>query len=271
MSSNLGMKVLAGAIALALGGTAMANTTLDGTGTGDLFLNIVDNTNHTSLLFDTGISQASFTGTTSLTPENVASEANYASFFSAVGSGDSLDYSVMSATKTSGSPATGNIYFTSNVNGVAPIIGANVSQAQGAIASFVSVADVVTSGSSKSVVLNSANYWGETGAEGITATNLLAIATGTQGAIGAPLAFYSDLSSSLRSASALSTLTTFAGTWDLTSAGLLSYTVAGGGGTPPVPVPPSLLLLLSGLGLTAVLARRGKSSSSGFASNAAAA
>ena len=44
MSLNLRVKILAGAVALALGGTAMANTTLDSSTTGDVFINVVDTT-----------------------------------------------------------------------------------------------------------------------------------------------------------------------------------------------------------------------------------
>src|SRR5215472_8699194 len=98
MSFNASLRVLTGAaIALALGGTAMANTNVDATSTGDIFLNIVDTTAQTSYLFDTGISQSSFTGTTSLPNVNLTSNANYNSFIAGT-TGHTLDYSVVSGT-----------------------------------------------------------------------------------------------------------------------------------------------------------------------------
>jgi hypothetical protein len=67
------------------------------------------------------------------------------------------------------------------------------------------------------------------------------------------LAFYSESSNALRSTTTLATLSQFAGTWNLTSAGALSYAVSS------VPLPTPLVLLLSGLGLMGVMSRRGKS------------
>src|SRR5882762_4621556 len=104
MSANFRLKVLAGAIALALGGTAFANTSADGVATGDLFLNIVDTNNNTSYFFDTGVSQASFSGTGSYS-FNIASDPNYTAFEAGIAASDTVDYSVLSATKTTASPA----------------------------------------------------------------------------------------------------------------------------------------------------------------------
>ena len=68
-------------------------------------------------------------------------------------------------------------------------------------------------------------------------------------AIGTALAFYQDAASR----SVIANGVAFAGTWDLTSAGTLTY-----GGVSAVPLPTPLLLLLSGLGLMGVVARRSK-------------
>src|ERR1700722_8513655 len=95
MSLNLGTKVLAGAIAMAIGGAAMANTNLDATTTGDVFLNIVNTTNDTSFLYDTGISTANFTSSTSFSV-NLASDPNYQTFIAASGT---LNYSVISSVR----------------------------------------------------------------------------------------------------------------------------------------------------------------------------
>src|SRR6202021_655485 len=101
MSLNLGTKVLAGAIAMAIGGAAMAQTNLDATTTGDVFLNIVNNTNQTSFLYDTGISQGTFPSSTSFSV-NLQSDPNYQAFIAASGSSP-LVYSVESGL-SNGSP-----------------------------------------------------------------------------------------------------------------------------------------------------------------------
>lgn len=254
MSSNSSFTVLAGFAALALAGTATANTSLDGTTTGDIFLNIVDTTNSTSFLFDTGISQASFTGASSLTPFNLASDPNYQAFVKAEGASDVLDYSLVSATKnTTSTPNSATIYFTSGLS-VSAQPGANISQAQATVSSFATNANGVTSTTTNSAYLPTASYWGVSTTEGIFATNLTGVAAGDNAAIGTAMAFYSETSSALHSSSTLATLATFAGTWDLTAAGVLSYTVAGS----TVPLPAPLMLLLSGLGLTGLLGRRSK-------------
>ena len=81
----------------------MANTSLDATTTGDLFLNIVDTSNSTSYLFDTGVSQASFNGNTSLVCDsnascsfNLSGDTNLTGFLNG---NDTYNFSVVSATK----------------------------------------------------------------------------------------------------------------------------------------------------------------------------
>jgi hypothetical protein len=263
MSLNFKMKVLAGAIAMAIGGTAMANTSLDGAATGDVFLNIIDTTNNTSFLYDTGMSTAQFGNGTASFSTSVAADPNYTAFMTGAGS-NALTYSVLSATNNG---TTGTVNFTSTTT-PAPIPGFNVVQAQASInAGFLLPANAVTSSTSNSVYLqlvNGNNWWGAAIAEGATTSNL-AIGIGADStSVGTALNYYSETSSALRSKTVLSTTSTFAGTWDLTANGTLSYN------TSPVPLPTPLLLLLSGLGLMGVVARRGKSAGD-FSSGAAAA
>jgi hypothetical protein len=272
MSAKFVFKALAGAVALAIGGTALANTSTNGTTTGDVFLNIVDTTTNTAFFFDTGISQASFNGASSLTPINVASDPNYVAFKAAVGATDVLDYSVASGTRTTTAPATATVLFTTN-NTVNAGAGIALAQAQTAIATaFLPNVNLVTSSTTNSAYITggsatagagSAAYWANPLTEGVFQTQL-GIAS-DNAAIGTALAFYSESNSSLRSTTALSTVSTFAGTWDLTSAGVLSYTVSS------VPLPMPLVLLVSGLGLMGLMSRRGKSSSNDMLGNASAA
>jgi hypothetical protein len=251
MSAKLGLKVLAAA--LALGSTAaMAQTTLNTT-TGDVFINVVDPTNNTSFLFDTGVSQASFNGGTTQS-FNFASDPNYTAFLSAAGS-NTLDYSVFSA--TTGSIQT--VYFTSSVAVPAQTgsSGTSIVSAIGTIDGFLTGANSITSTTTNSVNLATTFQFGTALNEGSVAASLLnnpnTTSIGgyvTDAALGTALAFYDD-------AAGRSGVTTygsaFAGTWDV-SGGVATYTV----GTAPVPLPMPVLLMLSGLGLMGVVARRNK-------------
>jgi len=243
MSSNPSFTVLAGVAALTLAGTAMANTSLDGTSTGDIFLNIVDTTNSTSFLFDTGISQSSFNGSASLSAINFG-DANWTAFKTAAGT-DALNYSLVSATRPSGV----TIFFTSQITGLGAISSGNLAQAQTLVSGFTSSSNSVTSSTTNSANLGSANWWGDPSREGAFATNLTASASGDNAAVGTAMAFYSETAANLKSGNA--TIATFAGMWNVSGTSL-TYTVGSGS----VPLPAPLVLLLSGLGLTGLMGRR---------------
>jgi hypothetical protein len=248
MSSNSLRVVVGATLALAVSGIAMANTNLDGTSTGDIFLNIVDTQNQNSYLFDTGISQASFTGTTSLTPINLTANANYNTFISGA-AGHTLTYSVVSGTFDGVQSA--KAVYTSQL-GQNAVAGSAIANSLTSLINFASNANGVSTASTNDVVVPTATpYWGDPTIEGIFSTNLTANANGDNAAIGTAMAFFKQATTNIGSDTLLATLSTFAGTWDLTAAGILSYTVAGA-----VPLPAPLLLLLSGLGLTGLLGRR---------------
>ena len=101
------LAILAGAVALACSGGAIAQTSAGPNGT--IFINIVDTSSGTSFLFDTGLLVSSFTGSTSYSVNlatNSASSAAYAAFVaSETGSSDTIDYSVVgNYAPTSGTP-----------------------------------------------------------------------------------------------------------------------------------------------------------------------
>jgi len=231
-------KLVAGAVALAFAGSAMANVSLDGGTTGDLFLNIVDTTNNTSYLFDTGVSFASFNGNSDYS-FNLSSDSNLTGFLN---TSDSFYYSVEAGVTAGNSVyATGNVAPSGNSALKTPA-------ARGAIATFVSQAGTVASSSTTSVVLTGSYAWNQGLNEGVVSKNIFAnpyTPYSDQAGLNTPLAFYKVSGA---------TVTTQASTWDFSTAtDTLSYGTAAA-----VPLPAPVLLLASALGLMGVVSRRNK-------------
>ncbi len=266
MSAKLTLKLLAGAVALALAGTAAANTTTSATGaSGDIFLNVVDTSKSISFFFDTGLAAPTFNTTadySSLT--SITSDANYATFLSAAGS-DSLQFSVIAADVPT--TTSRQVYFTSQ-NAPAAKLGSAIGSVQTTIAQFLQAVDGVTSTTSNSVFIdgtvNNTAYWaaGGTIGDGPTTTKLGITDLNTTG-VGGSMEYYSELTNAPSSNSVKGTVADLLGKWQFTN-GVLTFTV-------PTPLPTPLLLLLSGLGLMGVIARRGKSASGDSMINASAA
>jgi hypothetical protein len=251
MFSKFGIKLLAGAVATAIAGGAMANTSLDATTTGDIFLNIVNTANSTSYLFDTGVSQSGFNNNTNASCASngtcnfvLSGDANLTGFLSTPGG--TFDYSVVSATKN---PTT-DIDVTGTTTPTASITSFTDNQAQGAIANFIGAANAVAppNTSTTSTVLPTGSFWGAGGTEGVVSNRIFANAVvpySDQAAFGTALAFYNIVGS---------TAATFAGTWNFSgTTDTLSYSAVSA-----VPLPTPLLLLLSGIGLMGAVSRRVK-------------
>jgi hypothetical protein len=243
-----------GVAALAIGGTAMAQTNLDAV-VGDVFLNIVNTTTQTSFLYDTGITQAQFGSGTGSYSLGLSGNSTYQAFVAAAGgslTGSNIDYSVFSVTNNSSGPV---VLFSSN-SPLSPTASAlTVSQAAGDLSGFLLGANAnntATTPLAGSAILGSAFYFGAAGTEGPIEAALLAAGGSDNAAVGTPLAFYNTSAGSGRTAT-YNGVTTEPSTWNLSSAGLLTY-----GSVSAVPLPTPLLLLLSGLGFMGVVARRNK-------------
>ncbi len=263
---RLTTRILAGAVALAAAGSALADMSLaPGTsGDGSIFLNVIDTTNQTSFAFDTGLKVNQFNGNVSQNFSSLlASDPNWATFINGVSSADltngAVTYDVVGVNTvqttnfvldaTSNAPAgtgPGDLGSTSN------------SQLKGvtAINSFINAVNQTPSSTTDSLFASNANT------PAAYAGTKLSLGTQTASnpvTIGTTLGFYNwVLNGTVTSAKA--TVSAFAGTWDLTSAGAFTYTVAS-----TVPLPPSLMLLLSGIVLTALIARRRSSNASSLA------
>jgi hypothetical protein len=244
MSFNIRISAVAGAVAMALAGTSMANTSISST-TGDVFLNVIDTTNSTSFLFDTGITQAAFNANAQHSFDITSALSSF------LNTTDSFTYSVVSATRV----GTASMFDITGVTTPVIVSSSNNLQAIGSIQNFTVAANAVATASANSVVLSTSAWWGAPLTEGSVSNRLFA---NTQtpysdaAAVGTSLAMYNITGAGF---------TTLPGTWDLVTTlqggttDVLSYNVAG---TAPVPLPTPLLLLASGLGLMGVVSRRRK-------------
>jgi hypothetical protein len=251
MHARKGLKMLAGVVALAVSGHVFAQ--VDTGSNADLVLNLDDTTTGASYQFDTGLKVSSFTGTAS-SQLFTLSGTNYSSFESAIGSGDNVIYSIVGATTTGSAPlmidSTGTKAVAATTNGKAGTAQSNLANAL--------VAESVPLGGDSYITAANAQVpgkggWNVGGYENNWNTSLL---QNDSTVVGTALAFYQYTNQSTTGLSKSgATGTTFAGTWDLTSAGALQYTVQ----PSSVPLPAPLLLLLSGLGFMGVIKRRGQS------------
>jgi hypothetical protein len=254
--------LVAGTLAVA-GAPAFADMSLDPSA-GSIFVNLWDQTNNTSYIFDTGLNESTFTGSNTVN-DNLASDPNYQAFVAGVAGGnlttttDTVTYNVVAmgtntALTTGSGPPGGSVFNSKLLGGLSA--GTNV----------VNGANTVTSSTTNSAYANAVSnptgtaIWGSSDA---TWNNDLRLSS--DGALGTALNFFSLTfgTGSHSSNTIKSTLLTFPDTWDLTAGGLLTYNVSA------VPIPAPLGLRLGGLGLLAIVARRNKSGEQGISGAAA--
>ncbi|HUL19421.1 MAG TPA: hypothetical protein VLV29_09165 [Steroidobacteraceae bacterium] len=235
---------LAGFAALGAAGSALADTTLfPGTSTtgSSIFVEVIDSTNNTSFTFDVGSRVGNWTdGSLSI---SLASDPNWTTFIGGVGAQDNVIYQVQGIVSVA--PSTYTLDMTSNSLG-------NLSNSQlksvGAANTFITAVNGTASATTNSIYAaqstNPAAYGGSLSL-GTATTN-----TNPHDLLGTALNFYQwTLNGTLNTNQA--NVNQFSGQWDLTSAGLLTYS-----GAAAVPLPPSVVFLLSGGVLIALIARR---------------
>lgn len=258
--------VLLSVAALLAAGSAFANTTIkDGvTGDGSLILDVTDTTSQTSFMFDTGKTISSFNGNSNLSYD-LSTDPNWVAFAATIASGDTVTYNVVGVdTVSSTNPQNFTLDGTSNApagtssGSLGSIYNSQLKQIS-AVNSFISAVNNSTSATSNSLfataAANKPAYAGSSfslGTEKVTAGDVIGTAQG----------FYQWTLNGTQNLTKAN-LATFAGQWNLTNGGALTYIAS-------TPLPPGLTLLLSGMALTALIARR-RTSGTGSVSMGAAA
>jgi hypothetical protein len=246
MKVGFKLKALVAGAMLCAGGSAFADMNIDTTN-GDIFLNLWDQTNATSFIYDTGLNQTTFDGTNTVFSVNLASDANYTAFLAGVGGSDVVTYNVVSAgfngAYTTGAAAPSASVFNTKLN--------TANAAGGSIAQQASAPNLASSTTNSAYATPSTNpnaVWGV--ADNTWNLNLKLAADGS---VGTALNFYSLIfgAGTHTSSTVKSVVTTFANTWLLDSAGNLTYNA--------VPVPAPFGLLLGGLALMGAISRRKQS------------
>ena len=256
MLSKTKLTMLLGATALGAAGHALAQTNA-GTG-GTIWYQVTDVTNDAQYMFDTGMTvtgSGAFTGTSNIS--HTFSGANWTSFLAAISTGslatttDTIEYSIVgSSSASSTAPITSDFSGqfspqTVRTNGQAGTMWSNVNN-------FLTTTANPSGSDSFQPAGSTTTTWSNGGYE--TNFNNAAGNTDWQ-TIGNSLGMFQMTNTShtgLQNTGA--TASNFGGTWDLTTAGVLTYTVS----SSSVPLPAPLLLLLSGLGLTGLVGRRAK-------------
>jgi hypothetical protein len=251
MQINTSLKVVAGAVAMALSGAAMANTNA-GT-TGSIFVVIQDISQGTEFVFDTGLAAGTdpANGQSWNLTSNAATSTNYASFQGTVLGTDTVKYSIIGVLNN-GLNNGGYFIDTTGSSAPTPTNGSNANNAGVQVGSFLGQINNANGGSTftPASALNTSKWAVNydptfSGGVGLNVTDAIAVGTAAN--------FYQTTISNQNATRGGVSTALLSQQWNLDSiaSGHLTY-----GTVSAVPLPAPLVLLLSGLGLMGVVARR---------------
>jgi hypothetical protein len=248
---NMKMKALAAVVAIAAAGSANAAIDMQGTGNGELFFSIRDNTNLTSYVLDMNVSMDTWTDVS----QSWAADATLTSYLS-TGSGN-YSWAVMGGDSTGGGAANGIRMLSTAAAGMAATW---ATEKNGGMLGYANIdtsylvgvnAVLGTTGTSAAFVTGDAGYFSTARDTWDNNSPMNAASAG----LGGTQSFYYATNSGSVTAFATKnqtiSVTEQLGTWTLATNGDLNY------GVSAVPVPAAVWLLGSALvGLVGVSRRR---------------
>jgi hypothetical protein len=247
------VKMLLGAVALTVAGNALANTNLSTLSPGSIVVNVLDFTNNTSFAFDTGLTTTSFNGASTYN-FNVGTDANWTAFLA--GRGSSADQLAFDVTGVVAPTFTAGIRqaWTTSSSAIATA-NWNLTQAATTGRNYYNAVNQNPSTTTTSTYAGSgANPTAQWNTSEVSWSQMLGGATDIS-TLGTGIDFYSVVQNGAVSGSRTiqTFVTKFAGQWNITDTGAVSYAAIA------APLPASWTLILSGLALMGVIARRRKS------------
>ena len=235
--------------AATLATSAMADITTPNAGPSDLFLAVWNPTTNQSIVQDLGVNLSNFQGTTSyqIDAGSFASDLNASGAVYAVVGGDATAGGFVNQFQ-------GDAFYTTTASSsnLAGLASGNIANGAITLGNWLDNIESANGGTLNPIKGNGALdplYWNKAAPGGGPNQTVGVSSTfDASKAIGTSVGFYSLDAVAPDSSSTAAHVTTFAGNWNLSSSGLLTWT--------PVPLPAAVWMLLSGLCGVGALSRR---------------
>jgi hypothetical protein len=254
------LKRIAIAVATAtIGSSAMAAVVSPEAGPSDLFLAVWNPTTNQSIVQDIGTNLSGFAG-------NVGSLQSYqidgtaAAFQSALTTSGAI-FAVVGGDDTGAGSfgLTGDAFYTTSSTAaqMSGFLNVQTHNGGGTLGPWIDLQETPSGGTLNPIVANGAadpKYWNKLApGGGPNQTVGVSPEFDATSPLGTAVSFYAATATSENTGD-LASVVTYAGQWNLSAAGILTWTPSGGGS--PVPLPPAVWMLLSGLVGMAALGRR---------------